>query len=446
MTGLLNRMAAAASARSGVIDPIHPRDPQLAALFGLDGATSAGVSVTPDNARECPEVDACVGLIEDTIGTVPLKLYERAGDGTRRVAADHPLHRLVHDRPNGWQSSTEFRQMLEGWRQTHGNAYAEIKWSGSGPVELVPLHPNETRGVRLASGRVAYHHAPTSGPSRTLMASEVLHLRDHPFARDLVNGDSRVKRNRDLIGRAIATGKYLSLFFSNGAIPKTFLTTSARLSETQRDEFREQFERKHGGLENTHRVGLLQAGVDIKQIGVDNEKSQVVQAYELAVTQIAGEWGVPPHLIGRVSRSTSWGTGIEQQSIGFVVYYMRPKFVVWEQALNQALMSDRMRDRFYFEFDADGLLRGDFKTRMEGYALQIQWGLATRNEIRELMNRPRIEGGDDALTPLNMVPAAKILDVLLRSSEARQAAMATSVGDKIPADIQLNGSHPEGLQ
>lgn len=123
---------------------------------------------------------------------------------------------------------------------------------------------------------------------------------------------------------------------------------------------------------------------------------------------------VPLHMIGELSKSTSWGTGIEQQSIGFVVYYMRPRFVAWEQALNRTLMSAATRQRFYFEFNADGLLRGDFKTRMEGYALLIQWGVVTINEVRRRENMPPVEGGDERMHPLNYAPASKILEVLMR--------------------------------
>jgi phage portal protein BeeE len=156
--------------------------------------------------------------------------------------------------------------------------------------------------------------------------------------------------------------------------------------------------------------------VKVEALGINNDEAQVVPIYQQATAQIARVWGVPLHLIGEVSGSTSWGTGIEQQSIGFVQYYMRAKFVAWEQALNLSLMSSEARARFYFEFNIDALLRGDFKTRMEGYALMIQWGLASPNEIRRLMNLPPVDGGDERITPLNMVPASRIMDVLLKTN------------------------------
>jgi HK97 family phage portal protein len=406
-----------AERRAAIAPAFPPRDPQLASLWGYSAMSSAGVTVTPDTARRCPEVDACVGLIEDTVATLPLDLYQRVDSDQRQRRDDDPLHVLLHDRPNDWQTSAEWRQMMEGYRQTYGDAYSQIIPAATGIKSLEPMHPLDVWPFRRPDGSVAYRWSPPGTSPVTLLADEVLHVRDHPFRRDLIRGESKVERHRETIGAALATGEYLARFFSNGAVPKTFLVIppGQNLADDQSKELREQFERRHGGLDNAHRIGVLNAGVDIKAIGVDNEKAQVIQSYARLVAQIARIWGIPPHLIGEMTNSTSWGTGIEQQSIGFVVYYMRPKLVAWEQALNRALMSRARQQQFYFEFNVDGLLRGDFKSRMDGYALMIQWGLATANEIRRQMNLPPMDGGDERLTPLNMVPATRIMDVLLRN-------------------------------
>lgn len=408
------RTLAMAEARSATL---HPRDPGLAQLWGIGMETAAGVSVTPDTARQCPAVDACVGLVENTLASVPLNFFETVDADTKVRRDDHPLHRLLHDEPNDFQSSMEFRQQMEGWRITHGNAYARIYWRGDGtPSALVPLHPDSCQGFRLESGRVAYRHRPAGGAVETLMPNEVLHLRDAPFRRDGLSGDSRVTRHKEAIGRAMATGEYMSRFFSNNAVPKSFLKPSQQISAEAMVAAREQFERKHGGLDNAHRVGVLPASMDLVKLGIDNDSAQMVEAYTASVQQIASIWGVPLHMIGELSKSTSWGTGIEQQSIGFVVYYMGPRFKLWEQALNRTLMSAEARQRFYFEFNVDGLLRGDFKTRMEGYALLIQWGVVTINEVRRRENLPPAEGGDERMHPLNYAPASKILEVLMRGT------------------------------
>jgi HK97 family phage portal protein len=393
-----------------------PRDPVIAEWLGQYATTASGVNVTPDNARRCPEVDACVGLIEDTIATVPLDFFERVSDDERQARPENPLHGLLHDTPNGWQTSAEFRQMMEGYRQTHANAYARVVSGPRGPIALEPEHPATMLPFRSGDS-VAYRWTPLDGSApRILLQHEVLHLRGGPPKRtNLALAESKVERHREDIGLLQASAEYLSRFFSNNAAPKAAITIPTEISNEAADRLRDTWERRHRGIENQHRVAILEGGIDIKALGLTNDEAQVVEVHNMAVAKVARIFGVPLHLIGETSNSTSWGTGIEQQSIGFVTYYMRPKFVVWEQALNRTLMSGDMRRRFYFEFNIDGLLRGDFKTRMEGYALLAQWGVMTINEIRKLMNLAPVEGGDERLHPLNMAPASRIMDVLLRT-------------------------------
>ncbi|MBW8815584.1 MAG: phage portal protein [Caulobacterales bacterium] len=407
-----------------------PRDPVIAEWLGQYAATASGVNVTPDNARRCAEVDACIGLIEDTIATVPLDFFRRVSDDERQPAADHPLHALLHDAPNGWQTSAEFRQMMEGWRNTHANAYARVVSGPRGPIALEPEHPASMLPFRSGDG-VAYRWTPLDGSApRTLLQHEVLHLRGGPPKRgNLALAESKVERHREDIGMLQASGEYLARFFSNNATPKAAITIPSEISNEAAARLRDTWEGRHRGLENQHRIAILEGGLDIKALGLTNDEAQVAEVHTLAVAKVARIFGVPLHLIGETSANTSWGTGIEQQSIGFVTYYMRPKFVVWEQALNRTLMSGAMRQAYYFEFNIDGLLRGDFKTRMEGYALLAQWGVMTINEIRKLMNLPPVDGGDERLHPLNMAPASRIMDVLLRTppgqTQRDQADLAT---------------------
>jgi HK97 family phage portal protein len=416
---LLNRVLGGLGFRAQSVSLGPPRDPVIAEWFSQYATTASGVNVTPDNARRSPEVDACVGLIEDTVATIPLDFYERISDSEREARPDHPLHTLLHDRPNGWQTSAEFRQMMEGYRQTHGKACARIVTGLSGPQALEPGHPDEFRPFRTPDGIAFRWSPPDGGPTRILLQSEVLYLRDGPPRRgNLAESIGNVELAREDIGLAMACSEYLSRFFSNNAAPKAAITLPAAISDEAANKLRETWERRHRGLENANRIAILDGAMDIKALGMSNDDAQVVQTHAMAVNKIARRFGVPGFLIGETGDVSNFGTGIEQQSIGFITYYMRPKLVVWEQALNAALMSDAMRRDYYFEFNIDGLLRGDFKTRMEGYALMIQWGLSTPNEIRKLMNLPPIEGGDERLVPLNMAPASRVMDVLLKTAPA----------------------------
>ncbi len=414
--GFLSKLAPRES-RASMAGALPPGDPNLAMLWGMSTLSPAGVVVSPETYRTCPEADACVSLIEDTVATLPLKVYEQIDKDTRVERPNHPLKQLL-DKPNDWQTAAEFRLMMEGFRQGYGNAYARIRSNGMRIAALEPIHPLQVWPFWAEGGTVAYRYTPTNGTPEVLLPSEMLHLRDKPFQRDLIRGQSKVERHREVIGRALATGEYLSRFFMNGAVPKTFLTTPQQLNDDVREQMRTQFEHKHTGLPNAHRIGILQGGIDVKTIGIDNEKAQVVEIYQMTIAQLARVWGIPLHLIGDMSKSTgsgAGGTGIEQQSIGFLTYHMRPKFVIWEEALAAALMSEAASRRYSFSFDVDGLLRGDFKSRMEGYAVLMQWGITTVNEVRAREDLPPVEGGDERMHPLNMAPASKIMDLLTKN-------------------------------
>lgn len=441
--------------RSLSASSLHPRDPVLADMWSDSSRTAAGAAVTPDSALRCPAVYACVGLLADTIGTIPLDLFERTGPDAARRATGHPMHALLHDAPNAWQTSAEFRQMMVEHLCTHGNAYAEIVWRGDGMAEaLEPLHPGQVMPFRRPSGGHAYRYQPTDGPARILLPAEVLHLRRRPFERDGLRGKSPVLEHRETIGRAMAQAEYLSRFFGNSAVPKGGIEVPTAISDKAADLLRESFERRHRGAENAHRVAIFDGGMKYVPMGASNQDSQAVEAYRDTVAEIASRiYGLPPHLVGETDRSTSWGSGIEQQSIGFVVFFVRPWLVLWEQALNRALLSAAGRQRYYYEFNADGLMRGDFKSRLEGLALMIQWGLATPNEARRLLNMAPLEGGDSRLQPLNMAPAERVMDILLRDPGKAQRALLLLSGPEVPggpfeqrAVKRYPKGHPKGGQ
>jgi HK97 family phage portal protein len=393
---------------------LHPRDPVLAELFGSSSGTISGVSVTPETALQCPPVYACVRLVSNTVATIPLDLFERVSADANQRATGHPLHELVHDRPNSWQTSAEFRAVLETHVLTYGNAFARVVWRGDGlPEALEPLHPREVMPFR-ANGKLAYRWTPSDGPVQTLFSTEMLHLRRPPFRRDMIRGESPVEQHREVIGAAMGTLHYLSRFFSNNAVPKGGIEIPASISDKAAEALRETWNRRHKGLDNAHNLAILDGGMKYVDLGMSNQDAQVVENYRQFVAQIASVYGVPLHMIGETDRSTSWGTGIEQQSIGFVVYCVRPSLVMWEQALKNTLLTADGRQRFYFEHNVDGLVRGDFKTRMEGMVMMVQWGISTPNEVRRLLNLPPVDGGDERLHPLNMAPASKILDILLK--------------------------------
>ena len=421
-------------------------DPALSEWFMGGGAlTASGAWVTPTTARRSPTVSACAALLADTIATIPLNLYRRGPDDSRERQTDNPLHALMHDAPNDWQTSTDFRRFLMDQICFEGYACARLYGAGRG-MRLEPVESKRVKPRRI-NGQVWFEHQPKTGAREMLTPDELLFIRGRYPKADGLECESPVERNRELIGQAMAVGEYVGRFFGNGATPRGALKFAERIKDKAAGKLiRDQWEDRHQGAANSNRIAILD-GFEWQDIGASNVDSQAAELLSRFESMIAGRiYQIPLHMIGEVEKSTSWGTGIEQQSIGLITYTIRPYAVTIEAALNRTLLTASQRAQgFYFEFNMDGLLRGDFKTQMEGYALMIQWGLASPNEIRRKMNLPPLPGGDSRLQPLNMAPAERIMDVLLKPSGAtsspsqRDLTLSLSKGEGQAAARQPNG-------
>lgn len=395
--------------------PRHPSDHGLAELFGMAN-TIPRIAVTPATALACPAVIAPIRLLAGTISILPAEMFVRLANGGRERAEAHPLYDLVHARPNDWQTSAQFRRLMTEWLLGWGNAYARIRRPGA-PTALEPMHPGRVGPYRAGDGKVWYLYQPLRGPQETLAASEVLHLRYGPALDDegLV-ARSPIMLNRETIALAMAATEYLARFFSNAATPRGVLKVPEVIDQEDAETIRAQWEARYSGLANAHRIAILDGGMEFQALSMNNQQAQFLELYRQISSEIASKvFGIPPHLIGDTEKQSSWGTGIEQMNIGYVVHTVQPLLEEWEQSLEVSLLTAADRRRFFFELNVDGLLRGDFKSRMEGFALLVQWGLATPNEIRRLMNMAPLEGGDQRLQPLNMAPADRVMDVLLKT-------------------------------
>lgn len=402
---------------------LTPADPALAEwILGSGRLTASGAWVTPETAARCPTVSACTALLSDTVATIPLDLYQRDGEDGRTRLVDHPLHRLMHDKPNGWQTSVDFRRWLMNSICYWGSGFALI----NKPGQVSSLQPLEARRITpyWSNGQVWFRYQPKNGGTQILGSDEVLYVRGRYPKEDGLVCEPPVMRHKELIGQAMAISEYIGRFFANGAVPRGGLKFPEMLDPQEAKTIREQWESRHQGAEQSNRLAIMD-GFDWVDIASNNTDAQAIEIMSKLNAMIAGlVYMVPLHMIGEVDKTTSWGTGIEQQSIGFIVYCVRPYLVSIEAALNQQLLTESQRRAgLYFEFNVDGLLRGDFKTQMEGYALMIQWGLASPNEIRRRMNLKPMEGGDSRWQPLNMVPADRIMDVLLKPTPATRRAL-----------------------
>jgi HK97 family phage portal protein len=385
----------------------HPRDPALSAWFSGAEAAS-GMVVTPNTAMQATAVFACVQYLARSIAAMPLILYRRLPDGGKARDYEHPLGRLLHDQPNGWQTAFEFRAMLQAHLALRGNAYARIVASNGNPVAaLVPLQPDRVRLLpERIRGNLAYEYWPRSGGRELLLQDEVLHLRGLSIAEDGVLGLSPLDCMREAVGLALAAEAYGARFYRNDARPGVVLKHPGRLTSETAARLKQAWNERFEGVHNAHRTAVLEEGMQIETIGMTAEQAQFLETRKFQRNEIAAIFGVPPHKIGDLERATF--SNIEHQAIEVVTDTIRPWAVAWEQALTRDLFTEEMRRTHMVAFNLDGLLRGDIESRYRAYATGRQWGWLSANDVREREDMNRIDGGDLYLAPVNMTSPEKL--------------------------------------
>lgn len=375
------------------------------------GGTTSGKAVTERSAMQMTAVYACVRILSEAIAGLPLHLYRYKEDGGKEKALDHPLYLLLHDEPNPEMSSFVFRETLMTHLLLWGNAYAQIIRNGRGEViALYPLMPNKMTVDRDANGQLYYQYtrsndeAPTmTGSTVTLRPSDVLHIPGLGF--DGLMGYSPIAMARNAIGMAIACEEYGAKFFANGAAPGGVLEHPGTIKDPQR--VRESWQSTFGGSGNANKIAVLEEGMKYTPIGISPEQAQFLETRKFQINEIARIFRVPPHMVGDLEKSSF--SNIEQQSLEFVKYTLDPWVMRWEQSIQRSLLTADEKKRYFVKFNLEGLLRGDYASRMSGYATARQNGWMSANDIRELENLDRIpaeEGGDLYLVNGNMLPLA----------------------------------------
>lgn len=357
------------------------------------GSSSAGVAVTEQSAMRVSAVYACVNLIGGAIASLPLPIYQRTPDGRER--ARHDYWWLLNEQPNVQMSAAVFWEWMSASCLLLGDAFAEIERRGPEAVAFHPRHKSRVR-VRRAEGRLWYVVTDDDGKVRTLNQDDMLHIPGAGF--DGLNGMSQIRHAlRNPAGIALAADEYSASFFGNGARPDFALEVEGTVSAEQQDMIRKAWVDRYSGVKNAHLPALLVGGMKVHELTMNAEDAQLIETRRFQVEDIARIFGVPPHMVGHTAASTSWGTGIEQQSIGFVKYTLQRHLVKFEQELNRKLWPTR--ERYFVEFATAGLERGDYKSRNEGYRIALgragEPGWLTVNEVRRLENMPPVAGGDE---------------------------------------------------
>lgn len=389
-------------------------DEYLAAVFG-GTTTASGVRVSGDTALSIPSVYAAVSLISETIGHFPLKVLRSAANG-KEEDRQHPLWSVLHDLPNPEMTAIDFRAAAQGHLMLRGNAYAEIERDLYGRVKaLWLLRADQMTVTRDAQRRLVYLYRLPDGTdakwiwnSGSTQPAPLLHVRG--LGSDGMVGYSPLTLHRETFGLAKAAEEYGARWFSNGARPSGILTAPGELGDEARLRIKAAWDATTRGLSQAHRVAVLEQGLDWKQIGLSAEDSQMLETMRDVDARVASIFRVPPHMIGQVERSTSWGSGIEQQNLMFLQFSLMPWLVRWEQAMARDLLSIKGFATHQIRFNVSGLLRGDMTARTQWYQAMYDRGVFTVNDILKLEDRNTIGPEGDVryvmgnLMPLGTLP------------------------------------------
>ena len=355
------------------------------------GVASSGVAVNETTALTYSAVFAAVRLLSESVASLPLHTYQRGDEAKSRVY-DNPVARLLSKSPNPKISSFTFRETLMGHVLTWGNGYAEIVRDGSGnPVQLLPITPDRVRVDYDSEGNVKY----VVDEQVTLRSDDMFHIAGLGF--DGLFGYSPIQLAKNSIGLGLGAEQFGGSFFGNSARPAGVLSHPSRLSREAAENLRETWRQAFSGVSNAGRTAILEEGMSWQALGLSNEDAQYLQTREYQITEIARWYGIPPHMLASMKNATF--SNIEHQGIEFVTYSLRPWLVRWESEIARKLHFD---DTYFSEFIVDGLLRGDTKTRYDGYRIARETGWLSVNEIRSLENLNPVEGGDQYIQPLNM--------------------------------------------
>ena len=375
----------------------------------LMGGSTSGKPVNERSAMQMTAVYSCVRILAEAVAGLPLHLYKYTESGGKAKATDHPLYLLLHDEPNPEMSSFVFRETLMTHLLLWGNAYAQIIRNGKGEVvALYPLMPNKMTVDRDSNGQLYYTYQRSNeevhtmeGSSVKLKPSDVLHIPGLGF--DGLVGYSPIAMAKNAIGMAIACEEFGAKFFANGAAPSGVLEHPGTIKDPSR--VRDAWQSQFGGSSNSGKVAVLEEGMKYTPISISPEQAQFLETRKFQINEIARIFRVPPHMVGDLEKSSF--SNIEQQSLEFVKYTLDPWIIRWEQSMMRVLLSLDEKKEFFIKFNLEGLLRGDYQSRMNGYSIARQNGWMSANDIRELENLDRIpaeQGGDLYLINGSMLP------------------------------------------
>lgn len=378
------------------------------------GTTShAGEVVNGSNSLMLSAVWACTNLLAGTIASLPLTVYRTGPAGQRTAAREHSLYRILHDSPNADQTAVDFWEYVSFSLELWGNAFARKETINGRLVSLTPVNPVLVTVTRQPHGGLAYQWS-ENGRAYTVDETGMFHIRG--FGGGPLGGVSTLSCARHVFGLAMAIDRAAGATFANGLRPSGTLTFDTFLTDAQYTIAEERLSSKYSGAMAAGRPMILEGGVKWEQITINPEDAQMLQSRAFSVEEICRFFGVPPFMVGHTEKSTSWGSGLEQQILGFQKFTLRRRLKRIEQAIMKQLLTAADRaSGITVEFNIEGLLRGDSRARAEFYTALLGSGVLTVNEARALENLPPVHGGDVPRTQMQNVPLGMAIPGTQRS-------------------------------
>lgn len=394
------------------------------------GTSSSGKVVTADKAIQLSAVWACVRLLSESISTLPLKIYVRQPDGSRKAATDHPAYSILCRRPNSEMTPSRFMLMVVASICLRGNAFIEKKFIANRLVSLVPLLPQNMVVKRLVTGTLEYKYT-ENGNERVIPVKNIMHIRG--FGLDGVCGMMPMKTGRDVIGSAMAVEESAAKIFEQGLQSSGFLSAEGALDHEQRERLRS-YMAAFTGSKNAGKIMVLEGGLKYQGVTMNPEDAQMLESRSFSIEEICRWFRVPPFMVGHTTKQSSWASSLEGMNLQFLTHTLRPLLVNIEQEIGRCLLDSD--DEVFAEFSVEGLLRADSAGRAAYYTSALQNGWMSRNDVRRLENMPPIEGGDIYTVQLNLTQ----LKNLESSNPAVQALALRELHNHVFPDISFEQS------
>lgn len=364
----------------------------------VGGVASSGLLVNAERSLQASAVWSCTRLIAESIASMPILVYRRLTNGGKERAPQHPLYEILHDSPNEMQTAYMWVRTMMVHALLYGGGYSRIVPGTRGAVDsLEPIHPDSIRTEPI-SGGIRYQVRGDDGMERPVNAEDILHLAG--LSLDGTSGLSLVQYARESIGLALAAEGYSARFYSQDASPKGIIKHPGKLTPQAAAKLKESWQNAHSGLGNAHKTAVLEEGAEWVKTGMTNQDAELIAQLDWSAADIARFFNVPLHMIQLMTKTTSWGSGIEEMGIEFVVFSLLPWVKNWEQIITKRLIA--APQAYFAEFLLDSLMRGKLQERYSAYATGRQWGWLSVNDIRRLENLNPVPNGDGYLQPLNM--------------------------------------------